>query len=68
MQLGLTIRMGAEGFSLLAPEGRTDLRPLSSSQLSTLATMISDAMGLVQPAAPKRRRRRGAPSMAEKSR
>jgi hypothetical protein len=58
MQLGLTIRIGAEGFTLSAPEGRIDLRQLTTEQLGTLASMLSETMGLVQPTAPIRRRRR----------
>lgn len=45
-RLGLTISMGAGGVTLKAPEGVTDLRPLTGPQLRTLGTLISDTMGL----------------------
>lgn len=66
-RLGLTIRMGAEGFNLSGPEGRTDLRPLARPQLSTLGQMVSEAMGLDQlrgpgPSRQHRRRRHRNPN------
>jgi len=59
MKLGITIRMGAEGFTLSGPEGTADLSILTRDQRRTVAGMVSEAMGLsVQPTGPQRAPRR----------
>jgi hypothetical protein len=59
MRLGITIRMGAAGFHLAAPEGTVNLAAASRTQLRAVAESVSDAMDIPQekPAAPRRRRR-----------
>ncbi len=46
MPLGITIRKGAEGFTLKGPEGTADLSTLTRPELGTVGGMVSEAMGL----------------------
>jgi hypothetical protein len=48
MPLGITIRKGAEGFTLKGPEGTADLSSLTRDQLRSTAGLVSEAMGLEQ--------------------
>lgn len=58
MKLGITIRKGAEGFTLSGPEGTADLAVLTREQRRTVAEMVSEAMGLERRAEAKPARRR----------
>ena len=55
--LGIVIRIGAGRRELVAPEGTTDLRPLTREQLGVVAGLVSEAADIRDRRRPFRRPR-----------
>ena len=54
-RLGITIRIGSGGFAMTGPEGAFDLTHTDRQQRGTLASLLSDSLGLMVEERPSRK-------------